>query len=161
MKTKTKLIIIILLLVILGILSTGILFNQNQDQNQNQDLDSNSIKVGDAEFALPDGFTEGKSNSKGDVNITKGNDTIFLTELEAKNINESMQAYQDYCAKNEHELSMSTLTMGDTVVYKSTDVNSNTNHYWFEKDGKGYSIYTWKPVEDIDEITNSLITSMK
>ena len=152
MGRKFKILIIIIIVLFLAVFA----FNMFSSDL----LSQNSENVENIKFELPENYYEGSINKNGDINITNGNDTIFLSEFDAKDLNKSITSYEDYCLKNNYTILKSNLTMGNVNIYKFEDANSGSSHYWFVKDDKGYSIYTWQKVDGIDNIVEDLLVSI-
>ena len=155
MKGKFKILIIIIIALFLAVFAFSMFSSDLSDQN------SEKVENIVLKFELPENYYEGKINKNGDMNITNGNDTIFLSEFDAKDLNKSITAYEEYCIKNNYTILKSNLTVNNINIYKFEDSHSGSTHYWFVKDDKGYSIYTWQKVNGIDNIVEDLIVSIK
>ena len=144
------LIIIIILLLIIGFLIYGE-FNNNDKQ----------IKVGNAKFDLPEGYSVSGLNSAGDLKITKNNDSIYFKEYKGNNSKTYVDNYIKDREKANESVSSSQFKINNISIYKATNENSSSNHYWFSNKGKVYTIYSWDETENIDDIVSKLIKSMK
>ena len=138
---------IIVILLIIGFIYIG-LFKEE------------SIKVGDANFILPSGFSAKGSNEIGDLIISDNNNQIYLAEYENDTVGDYITYYAHERNLNNETISSSNFTIGSTTVYKTTNTNTSSNHYWFVKDGKTYTIYSWNKIENMDNIVSDLIKSI-
>lgn len=145
MNKKLKISAIIFALILCGVLLIGSL---------------NAFSFGDSEMKLPDGFYKGEDNKNGDMNITNGNVTLFLKEINASDINESVASYEKHCAKNNYSIVKENIHLNNVDVYKITEAKTEASHYWFEHNGKGYSIYSWKKVDNSDKIVSDIISKL-
>lgn len=114
----------------------------------------------DSQFDLPEGFSRGEDNKNGDMNITNGNSTLFITKFKAEELNKSITNYKSHCEKNNLSVQHANFKLNNIDVYKITVIKSGASHYWFTHDGIGYSIYTWKKVDNCDAIVDELIKNM-
>lgn len=143
-----KLIYIILILIIL-LIGLG-LFMYTQDNS------SKIVTVNKINFTLPDGYYEGNSTNDY-VNITNGEDTIFITYYNDTNITGHIKDYVKNREQNKQHVEVSNFTINNVRIYKSINNHSNTNHYWFTKHKKTYEIYSWNVVNDMDSIVIDLV----
>lgn len=150
---QKKFIIIILISLIIIILGIGIL--------NNNDFNNQKIKVGDAYFTLPEGYHEGKLNDLGHINITDNSHSIFISNISGANITNYVNQYVDNLSETNQNVTLSNFTINGILVYKSMNLETGANHYWFVKDGKMYTIYNWEKNNDMDDICIDLIRSMK
>ena len=146
-----KSIIIIVLIIILALLIGFIIYSSQFNQEQ--------ISVGEANFIMPKGYHEGIPNSLGDNNITNEKNTIYLTECKDVSIEKYLENYKRERLKSNQTVSNSNFLVENTVVYKSTNDMTGASHFWFNKNNKTYSIYTFDDY-NIDEIVVDLIKNM-
>lgn len=149
MNKKSILLIVIVIIVVIGGVIAFTTFNNNSQ-----------VSVGNAKFKLPSGFHEGTLNSAGDVNITNGYDTVFIKEHNESNITKCLKDYKKYKRDNNRTVKISNFTVNNTLVYKTTVKNESTIHYWFEHNGKVYSIYSWSKNNNFNDIATDLINSV-
>lgn len=150
MKRKTVIIIILIIIMalILGCLIYNGFFNEK-------------IKVGNSYFILPNNYMVSDVNSAGDISIAKGNDSIYIGNCEKDNITEYVQEYiKSIEKKNNQTAVMNNFTINNISVYKTTNMDTGANHYWFANNGEIYTIYTWNNVSNADMICKELITKM-
>lgn len=151
MKMKTGL--VILIICILLIIAGFFIFNNHPAQNQ--------VRVGDISYTLPDGYHVGKVNGNNDTVITNGVDQIFLAVYGKSDVNEYVNNYVDYKKTNNTTVDVKSFEVGEYKVYKSEIPNdANTTHYWFGKNNKVYSIYSFVNNPNRDDITIKLINSI-
>lgn len=150
MKKKTIILILILIIIIIGI--CFIVYNESKNQQ---------MKIGDAYFSVPAGYHEGTPNKMGHVNLTNGNHSIFITCINTTNINEYVDYYVSNLTDHNQSIELSNYKIGKTVVYKTTNTKTKSNHYWFVEKDKLYTVYNWDNNPQMDEITENLIISIK
>lgn len=149
MDKKLIVIIGIILLLVAGSITFYSFSNQE-----------NTVKVGDATFQMPDGYHVEDSKNKNVTNLTNGNENICIKEYGDKNLEKFINSYINQSEKNNKTVKISNFTVGKTLVYKSNLNNSSTVHYWFVKNNKTYTIYSWDKNPEIDSITIKLIESV-
>ena len=103
-----------------------------------------TVRVGSANFILPEGYTMGVPNNYGDVNITNGDISFFLLEYPDSSLQKHVDDYQESIGENQ-TLSISNFTCpNNMVVVKAVnDQHPNTVHYWYVYHNKTYSVYSW------------------
>lgn len=147
-----KLIILIAVLLIAlfigGFYITGGLSTQEQ------------IEIGNNTFTLPSGYHEGHSNKNGDMNITDGHYSVFISASKG-NINKIIDGYANYISNTNDSVIISNYSVNNIVVYKGIAVNkTNLVRYWFEYNDTVYTVYTWTKNPNIDSIVSELINSI-
>lgn len=153
MKIKTILIIVIFILI----LTVGFLTLSDNNITQKK-----TVKVGDADFTLPNGYYRGNLNEDGSENITNGKNSIFLSSYKNNNISKYIWSYRDYKLKENKTSTVTNFTVDNTTIFKLTVTNEPWNiHYWFVKGEKVYSIYCWDGNANMDNLVTDLIKSMK
>ena len=145
MDNKLKILAIIFLLI-----SAGLILNDY----------FNALKLENYQFDLPEGFHSVGNNKNGDMKITNGKATLFISKFNADDLNKSINSYKEHCAKNNYVVKESNITLNNIDIYKITETKLGSTHYWFTHDGIGYSIYTWNKVENSDDIVSDLINKM-
>lgn len=115
-----------------------------------------NVKVGDVSFAVPQGYHEGELNSLGEVNLTDGNEEIFIAECDGDDVKSVIDEYKSNTTAS---ISSSDLTVDDISVYKTVNDKSGSEHYWFAKDGKVYTVYVWKGHGDVENTIFDIIKS--
>lgn len=147
-KYSIVVIAIITILVIMGLALYMGLFKEE------------TIKVGETNFVLPSGFSAEGINEIGDLIISDhNNNQIFLAEYKNDTVGDYIKHYIHERNLENQTISSSNFTIGSTTVYKTTNKNTSSNHYWFVKDGKTYAIYNWNKIENMDNIVFDLIKS--
>lgn len=155
---KKRYLIIFLVIILFGMLGSCVY----ADFIDFVDFDS-TFKVGNTEFVIPEGYSEGNFNEFGATNITNGTNSIFILENNDTNVMEYVHDYENYINNTRNQsMNILTFTIDDMLVYKTDNVdNPNIIHYWFVKNNKTYDIYTWDGNEKIDSIVISMIKSSK
>lgn len=148
MVKKTYLIVaLVVILILFGIVFLG--------------YSDNTVAVGDVNFKLPDGYHEGKLNKLGDVNLTNGSHSIFITKGNGNDLYKEVQKYEKYKKTENTTVTISSYKLGDKVVFKAvSDHDRNVVHYWFLKNNKVYSIYSLQENKNIDNLVADLINSI-
>ena len=118
------------------------------------------VKVGHATFQVPKGYHVADSNDKNVTNLTNGTKDIYIREYNDKNVKKHINSYINSSEKNNHSVKISNFTVGKTLVYKSNLNASSTVHYWFIKNNKTYTIYSWGKNPEIDSIATKLIETI-
>lgn len=147
---KKKTIIIIILCIILIIIAGLVIFSHSIN---------NTIKVGQTNFNIPQGYAEvyTKNNS---ANIIKGKNSIGIVCYDDNNINEHVNNYT-LMKKNESiDIETREFNINNIQVFKSNAENDNsTIHYWFINNNKVYEICSWNGDSNTDNIARNLIES--
>lgn len=117
------------------------------------------IEIGNNTFTLPSGYHEGNPNKMGDVNITDGTHSVFVSASNG-DINKKIDGYVSYASKNNDSVALSNFSVNSTRVYKAINVNdTNFVRCWFEYNDTIYTVYTWAKNPDMDDIVSELIKS--
>lgn len=149
-KSKIYILLVIIILLIIGAV-VYFEFNSNE-----------TVKVGATEFVLPAGYAANGVNSAGDLMISdKNNNSIYFKEYKTNNSESYMKNYVKNMNESNKPTSTSSFMIDDINVYKATNVNTSSNHYWFANNGKTYDIYSWEKVDNMDDIVTDLIKSIK
>ena len=119
------------------------------------------ITVGETNFHIPDGYHVGNQTKLGSTNLTNGTNEIYIQMYDGQNISAYVDDYVNSSAKKNYTIKISSFNIGNNVVYKSTSNNISSVHYWFLKDKKVYTIYSWQKNPKMDSISSYLIESMK
>lgn len=142
---------IILLIIIVGFIGYNVFNTSNQD---------NTIKVGKTTFYLPGGFYEGSSDDSGVMNITNGENTIFLSEYNDTNIQKHIEDYEIYIANKNQTMEVNNFTIDNIVIYRTDNIdNPNNVHYWFTKNNNTYEVYKWDNNDNMDSLVIQFIKS--
>lgn len=147
---KKYLILIIIIIAVVAIIGVS------EMNKSNPELET--IKVGDAIFTLPDKYVESNLNEMNDTTIENGNDKIYLSTCSNNVYNEAVQYIKDLEKRNLTN-NLTTFDVKGTTLYKVDVPGSVTAHYWFELNGKGYTIYSWTKINDLDNIVIGLVES--
>lgn len=151
---KKKYVGLILIICILIIIIGFMFYSSNIVDNNSK------INVGKAYFSIPKGYHVGSLNSMGDVNLSNGNNSIFLKEYPDDKIIKYMDTYiKDRKGKNE-SISLANCTVNNTLIYKSTNNVNGAVHYWFVNDNKTYSIYTLNKNDVDDDMVYRMISNV-
>ena len=149
-KTIFLIILMIIIALIIGCLVTNGFFNEK-------------IKVGNSYFVLPNDYMISDVNSAGDISITKGNESIYIGTYDNDNGNITKYV-QEYCKsiekKNNKSVLLDNFTINNIFVYKTTNLDTGANHYWFVNNNEIYTIYTWNENPNADVICKELINKM-
>lgn len=151
MKKRSLLLIIliILLLFIIGFL----LYEPNYEPNQ--------ISVGNANFEIPNGYHVGNINKLGDMNLTNGTNSIFLSARN-NDVHNEIDSLKEYFKSVNKTTILSNFTTSDKLVYKLTVSNDTlSSFYWFENNNEVYYFYNWDGIKDMDNIISNFIKTMK
>ncbi|WP_407453399.1 hypothetical protein [Methanobrevibacter sp.] len=152
MMSKKSILIIIIVIIIIGFATYNQFYNQNSD----------SIKVGETEFTIPQGYSEGILNTTGDVNLTNGSNSLIIKEYDDTDIQKHINDYINANKNRNYTTKISNLTVDKINIYKSNIVNNtNTLHYWFIKHDKVYTVVTWDGNKNTDGKVIELISSAK
>lgn len=147
---KKSIIIILLVVILIGV--TAFLFTHNFNG-------TNDVYVGNTKFYLPDGYHEGNQTEYGDVNITNGYSSVLIHNYSDNNVKKYRDDYSEYLLNNNATPELRNFTVDDITIYKTTIVNNTqTMHYWFIKDNKTFSIYTWDGNSNMDSFIRDLIS---
>ena len=148
---KKKTIIIVILSIILIIIAGLVVFSYSHNNN--------TIKVGQTNFNIPEGYAEvyTKNNS---ANIIKGKNSIGIACYNDTNIKEHVDNYT-LMKKNESiNIETSEFNINNIKVFKSSAENDNsTIHYWFISNNNVYEICSWNGDSNTDNIARGLIES--
>ncbi len=148
-KKILSIIIIVLLVAVIGFM-----LYENNSETQH-------IHVGNANFIIPNGYHEGQLNRLGDINLTNGTHSIFLSAND-KNINEQINELKGYFESHNETTITTELNIENEHVYKLKNTNDTfSSFYWFEKDNKVYYIYNWDGIQDMDNIVSNFIKTMQ
>lgn len=151
MDLKSKIMILIVLLLMIVIVFTGFSQFNNND---------NEITVGHSKFYMPDSYKEG-TPYEDNINITDGYNMIFLKEYEkGTDIKNLIKSYEDSRKGYNDTVLISNFTVGDVKVYKSSNVEWGSNHYWFKYGDYVYSIFNWEQNSKMNDIVKDLINSI-
>lgn len=150
-KTSLIILLIIIILAVIGFLAYTTYTGSEQ-----------TVTVGSAKFALPQGYHEGSMNPFGATNITNGTNSIFISEYEGNNVSKHIQKYKTDLNKNNNDSFNTTeLKIDNKNIYKTTNIkNKATVHYWYVNNDKTYDIYKWDGNNNMDSIVIDLINSM-
>ena len=146
-KSILRIIIIVILLIIVGM----VIFTNFSN--------SNEIKVGDVYFEIPDNYVKGDLNKDGDITITNGKNSVYLSDCKndaQTNVNDYLTGIQ----KRNLTLQTSSFNVNGINVDKiSVGNDTNTTHYWFTINEKVYTIYSWDINNNLDDTVTELIES--
>lgn len=117
-----------------------------------------SVKIGDVNFKLPEGYKYMGANKHGYETASNGLNGFCLDCYNDINISKHIQDYKKDCDSKNKTYKTSNFTVGGINVYKLVD-SKNASQYWFVHDGKTYNFSTWKKVSNMDDIVKSLINS--
>lgn len=133
MKIKyAGVLLIIFLLIIMGFL----LFNNFSTQN--------TVKVGDANFLLPNGYKEDGVNKFGALTITNGTNQFYIIKHDDSNVSRHISEYEKLVKEKNESMTIKNITMSNTIFYKTNNIdNPQVVHYWFVKNGNTYEIYKY------------------
>lgn len=117
-----------------------------------------SVKIGDVNFKLPEGYKSMGVNKYGYETASNGLHGFCLDCYNDTNISKHIKEYKDECDSKNKTYKTSNFTVDGIDVYKLVD-SKNASQYWFVHDGKTYNFSTWKEVFKMDDIVRSLINS--
>ena len=122
----------------------------------NKSSNQNIVNIDGDNINLPEGYFQGKINKFGAINITNGNNSIFVSKVDGVNVDKYLD---DYMNRTQNQtVDIENTTINGTIVYKTEDGSAAENiHYWFVKNNKTYEIYTWDGDKNIEGIVNGLI----
>lgn len=122
-----------------------------------------TILVGKAQFVLPQGYTHGTTNEFGNINITNGSNTIFITEYPDGDLNKHMMDYINYKKNNNFSVDIKNLTIDNLNITKVVVLNNNKTvvNYFFVKNNVAYDISSWDSNNKMDSTVVELINSIK
>lgn len=149
MEKKWIALICIIILLVIGSITFYSFANQD-----------NKVKIGDTSFQIPEGYHVDNSKSNNVTNLTNGKHDIYIKMYDDKNIKKHINSYINQSEENNKSVKISNFTVGKTLVYKSNLNTSSSVHYWFVKNNKTYTIYSWDKNPEIDSITIKLIESI-
>ena len=149
-KTIALISVIAILVIIIGFL----VFTQFSSPSN-----ENYIVVGNTNFTLPEGFHVGATNKLGDINITNGTCTVFISKHDSDNITTYVKGYEKSVKAQNGTITLSNVTVDNITVCKSVNNQSGVEHFWFTKNGKVFSIYEWKNYSNFDDLVFELIRS--
>lgn len=119
-----------------------------------------TVKVGTAEFNLPNGYKEGELNEFGAVSISNGTNTVYLSEYNSSDPQESINQYLNIKKGDNMSVYITEFDVSGSKIYKTKNLNETKNtHYWFVKDNKTYEIYSWAENPEMDNIVMEFINS--
>jgi len=132
MKIKIILSVIIIILLIIGFFLVGNLSTQN------------TVKVGDANFLLPEGYKEEGINKYGALTLTNGTNNIYILEHDTDNVNTYVSEYKQVVKNKNETMTIENMTINNTIFYKTNNTNNpEVTHYWFVKNGNTFEIYKY------------------
>lgn len=149
MQRRFKVVVLIIIIVVI-VIGIGIFdfFNQN------------TVKVGESTFNIPEGYREGNLNEVGAVNLTNGYSSIFLSEYNTTDVESYVEGYVKNLEDQNISVDVVNYTVDDVMVYKSDNKNDSGNiHYWFVKNNKMYTVYTWDGSKEIESVVENFINS--
>lgn len=137
----------ILIIAVLLLIGAGLIIN-----------DKDCIKIENTKFKIPDGYNV---TDNGKVyNLTNGKDSICIEKKVGNlDINSTIDHYLKIKQKENASAKVSNLTADNILIYKVDIKNSTSCHYWFEDNGKVYSIFTVNKSINTDPLVISLINS--
>lgn len=147
-KSKYLIIVVVALILVIGVMAYT---NFSQDR---------TAKVGDLNFNIPNGYSEGVLNHVGDVNLTDGKHYIGIGKLSGVDAHKYIKEYVDDRLKHNDSILSSNMTVDNQFVYKCLNKNTGATHYWFVSNGNVYTIYSWGKIDNMDTIVSDLIKSM-
>lgn len=120
--------------------------------------DKDHIKVENTKFKIPEGYNV--TNADKYYNLTNGIDTICIEKnVGTLDVNSTIDNYLKNKKKENVSVKVSNFTVDNDIVYKVEIVNSSACHYWYEDNGKVYSMFTLNKNPNIDPLVVSLINS--
>lgn len=152
-----KKIIISILVILILLFFIGFLFNQpNYEQKH--------VKVGNTNFKIPEGYSEGKKNRFGDINLTKNTNSFFISACN-NSLSEQTNGMENYFKEMNETTKLTNSSIHGIVVYKLTITDSSkskfddtkSSYYWFEKNDKVFKIYNWDGIKDMDNIVFNIV----
>lgn len=145
---KRYLVIIILFLITIGCV---VLYSNNYSKN--------TMQIGDLTFDIPQNYEMTGLNGDGGLILRNNEIDIYITCYKSnENIDKIVNDYANEREQNNISITLFNRTINNLHVFKS-DSSQGANHYWFEYNGRIYSIYTWKETPNIDKIVTDLISS--
>lgn len=143
-----KIIIGILIIVLLLLVSSSIMMFSDKDH----------IKVENTKFKIPEGYTV--TNADKYYNLTNGIDSICIEKKVGNlDLNTTIDHYLKIKKEENISTQVSNFTVDNLIVYKVNTKNSGACHYWYEDNGKVYSMFTLNKSPNIDPLVVSLINS--
>lgn len=109
---------------------------------------------------VPEGFHVIDQNYS--YNLTNDYDSILITkELESNDIDKEVKNYVKFKKESNFTVSLSNFTVDGITVCKAKVNENDAIHYWFEKDGKVYEMYTRSGGINSDKLVSDLIKTME
>lgn len=119
-----------------------------------------TVKVGEINFKLPEGYKTAGVTKQGYQKITNGLDSIYFTCVNDDDISDHVKNYVNSKVSKNRTVTISNFTTDGVFVYKA-NCSDKSSQYWFVNGGKTYSFFTWKETFKIDDIARDLIKSSK
>ncbi|WP_296893654.1 hypothetical protein [uncultured Methanobrevibacter sp.] len=148
---KFKYLIIILVVILLLSVISFIVFPQISNNE-------NTVNINGTTFHLPEGYYEGSTNYLGNVNITNGINSIFISEYNDINIANHIKDYKEFIKKQNQTVIIKEIKNNNLTIYKAENQNSSEIvHYFLVKNSKTYDIYTWDGNKNTDKLIFELV----
>lgn len=147
MDKKILISLIVIVLIAVGVVA---FFNSSP---------KDTVDVGDLSFKLPEGYHESTLSDHGFWTITNGDDPIFIDYYNDSDAYKYVDFEVKRIENNNESIDVSNFTINNTKVY-NTLYMSSVSQYWFAKDGKVYTIYTWNTNEELDSYMKDMISSV-
>ena len=145
-----KYIAIIVIVVVIILLFMGV--TQFSEFNKKEE----TIKVGQAVFSLPEGYEPGTTDSLGGNTINNGTNRISIKERN-ENITQCLDDYIDY---HNGSVYVENILIDGNNISKTTRYNdTNTHHYFVEKNHKVYDFYATDGNKNMDSTIINMIIS--
>lgn len=128
---------------------------------------SDNCNVGEAFFELPSNYELDSTTilHKDDyiiLNITNKKNVISVVEYKNGDL---QKVFSDYTQRKQNEnisLDVSNLTIDNIKVIKSVNnADAKNVHFWFEKNGRVYEIFSWNADDNFEKNVESMIKSMR
>ena len=117
----------------------------------------NNIKINDVKFKAPDTYEV--SDGADEVKLTNGKDSIIIVKNTTTKLKKTVDNYIHSKEKKNDTVKLSNMTINNNVIYRVSVDNTNIVHYWFEKNGKVFEIYTKNANPNTELAVTDLIKS--
>lgn len=152
MEKKSMIIMGVIIIVIILIAFMGV-----SKFSSTESSDSSTVRVGNVNFKIPEGFHEEDNDKSTDIKLTDGKHSILLNAYNGRNAT----AYaEEYLNSQNSSAKFSNFTIGDKIVYRVANNSSGSVNYWYAHNDKVYKFSTWGSYDKSDSTVISLIESM-
>lgn len=147
--------------IILGVLLTILLVLTAGFFVYNNYLTHHTVRVGDANFLLPEGYKDDGINKFGALTLTNGKNQIYIIGHDDSNVEKYITEYKNVVKNKNETMTIENTTMDNTLVYKTHNTNnSDVVHVWFVKNGDTYEIYKFDKNPEFDSLVSYLYHHM-